>query len=140
MAATELDLRQQINDLWQSYEDAKKQNAAIQQKISQLEQAKSYVSKAKKSASSALKAVKKTSPSDDWKGSCRNQFENAQDVAISASAKSYYDNIDELESAISREIWNQRGQIDYLVGVMSGIEDGVDYLSRQLSELLSQED
>lgn len=132
----ESELLAQINNLQQSYENKKRENALLERQIRQLEEMRGHVRAARNRVDSARDAMKRISVAESWKGRARTRFDNKRTSGdVHASADKLYDRIDNLDGEIGNKIWDLRLQVDYGVKILSSCEDGINDLKRQFNDL-----
>lgn len=131
---TEAELRSQISQLQQSYENAKANNTRLFDRIKQLEEAKGYVDAAKGYAKDFKGAVKKIDIDDRWAGKRRNGADNGIEC-ITDKADTFVDGLGDLGWALFCEIADLYTQVDYFTLVISKAEEGISNLTKSIQEL-----
>ena len=133
--ATESEMRRQILDLQQSYEDAKARNASIFGKIETLENAKRHVDAAKGHVNDFKRGVKDIELDGRWAGKRRNGADNGRD-RVTEDADALAGALGDLGWQLFCEIIGLRTQVDYLTLLMSNAEEGIEDLTRSIKELV----
>lgn len=117
-------LNRAITSLQTQYEAKRDQNKLIQQRIDALEDAKRIMSDALNKAEQLKRSVSNQKVDSWWNGTLANQTTDHIEASVSRAggiAQGIRDGIGEIDGYI----WKLRTEYDYIVGLMSGIEDSL---------------
>ncbi len=124
------ELGRAIGSLQTQYEQRKEQNRQIQMKIDALENSKRLMSDALGKAERLRDNVGKQKVDSWWSGSLANEVTD-HISSFRSRADGIVQGIRDGIGEIDGHIWKLRMEYDYIVGLMSGIEDAINAKSRE---------
>lgn len=105
----------------------KRHNEKIAREIARLEDAYNKLGKIKRDNTYNADLVrdktnlKQVAGNVKWKGNHKNQFDYEMKWVTTSAAKDFFNSIDEMQDEIGRALAKKRGEHDYGVGILNGL-------------------
>lgn len=132
---TESQVNTAIRNLRRNYEEANRNNRALDAKISELKTARSHAKSAKNQAERAYNSIRKYKVPEKWRGSRRKSFDSHKEDTLVKRSKTFMNRIDDMIEEIDREIRRLKSQQNPFVKIISAFDSSLKRLQRELGQI-----